>query len=111
MLVLGNVWRLLVPKGNTDQALNTIVMTLLICVTLAAGVFSHKPLSRSTEANRETGLSQVEDIGYKTVQENKGGMTGRQQSQLGPWRRSSQMSDLGSQETLFEASGSQSFVI
>lgn len=67
-----------------DQALNTIVMTLLIHVTLAVGVFTHKPLSRSTEANRETGLSQVQHTGYETVQENKSDMTGRHQSRLGP---------------------------
>lgn len=71
-----------------DQVLNTIVMTLLFCVTLAAGGFTHKSLRRSTEANRETGFSQV---GYETIQENERDMNGRHWYWLGPWLRSSQM--------------------
>lgn len=66
-----------------DEALSTTLMTLLIGVTLAARIFGHKALSRSTEANRGAGLSQVQAVKYETMQEIKCDMTARHQSYPG----------------------------
>lgn len=67
-----------------DEALSTTLMTLLIGVTLAAvRIFGHKALSRSTEANRGAGLSQVQAVKYETMQEMKRDMTARHQSYPG----------------------------
>lgn len=67
-----------------DEALSTTLMTLLIGVTLAAvKIFGHKTLSRSTEANRGAGLSQVQAVKYETMQEIKCDMTARHQSYPG----------------------------
>lgn len=67
-----------------DEALSTTLMKLLIGVTLAAArIFGHKALSRSTEANRGAGLSQVQAVKYETMQEIKCDMTARHQSYPG----------------------------